>query len=327
MFSIQGRLALGLGAAVLAGTGLAHAHASLETTEAPAGSTYRAVLRIPHGCDGEATHTVRVELPDGFYAAKPMPKAGWTLDITIGAYAQPFDNHGDAMTEGPRVLTWSGGDLPDAFYDEFVFRGQVGDLPAGTRLAFPTTQLCANGEVAWVEIPADGEDAHALGHPAPLLTVSEPTGGDHPHGDHGPMAMDGMQVGDLTVSGAFARASVVATSAAYLSIANAGDADDRLVAASSPAAGRVELHTMAMNDGVMQMTPLADGVPVPAHGAATLAPGGMHVMLLDLHGPLQEGGMLTLTLVFEHAGTLTVDVPILRPGAGVEDMERHMHGQ
>ena len=74
------------------------AHATLEAKEAPAGAVYRAVIRIGHGCKGEATHTLRVKLPEGFYNAKPMPKAGWTLETGKGAYATPFDNHGKQMT-------------------------------------------------------------------------------------------------------------------------------------------------------------------------------------------------------------------------------------
>src|ERR671923_262850 len=59
-------------------TAHAYAHASLEESEAAPG-TYNAVLRIPHGCDGKPTDTVRIEIPEGFIDAKPMPKPGWTL--------------------------------------------------------------------------------------------------------------------------------------------------------------------------------------------------------------------------------------------------------
>jgi uncharacterized protein YcnI len=62
------------------------AHVTLETQEAHVGSTYKAVLRVPHGCEGAATLKVRVQVPEGVIAVKPMPKAGWTLETVKGAY-------------------------------------------------------------------------------------------------------------------------------------------------------------------------------------------------------------------------------------------------
>ncbi len=78
------------------------AHVTLETQEAHVGSTYKAVLRVPHGCEGAATLKVRVQVPEGVIAVKPMPKAGWTLETVKGAYKQPYDYYGTPMTEGVR---------------------------------------------------------------------------------------------------------------------------------------------------------------------------------------------------------------------------------
>src|SRR5690606_19128584 len=78
----------------------AFSHVTLEKGEAPVGSTYKAVLRVPHGCDGKPTNVVRVKLPQGYYAVKPMPKPGWTLEKVIGKYEKPYNNHGTEMTEG-----------------------------------------------------------------------------------------------------------------------------------------------------------------------------------------------------------------------------------
>src|SRR5690606_31052936 len=80
-------------AAALAGTASsgALAHVTLETAEAPAGSTYKAVLRVGHGCDGAATTAIRVRIPEGVIAAKPMPKPGWELATKEGEYAQAYD--------------------------------------------------------------------------------------------------------------------------------------------------------------------------------------------------------------------------------------------
>jgi len=157
----------------------AFAHVTLERNEAPVGSTYKAVFRIPHGCEGKPTNVVRVKLPQGYYAVKPMPKPGWTLEKVIGKYEKPYDNHGTEMTEGVTEVVWSGGNLPDDEYDEFVMRGSLGaDLAAGGTLYFPVVQECPDGAAErWIEIPAAGQSAHDLEMPAPGLKLLEKTGG------------------------------------------------------------------------------------------------------------------------------------------------------
>ena len=156
----------------------AFAHVTLETSEAPVGSTYKAVLRLPHGCDGAATTAVRVQIPEGFINVKPMPKAGWELATTKGAYKNTYELYGNKVSEGVTEVSWSGGNLPDEFYDEFVLRGTVaGTLEAGTTLFFPVIQTCATGEEAWIEIPVEGQPEPEL--PAPGLKLVEAVHGGH----------------------------------------------------------------------------------------------------------------------------------------------------
>jgi uncharacterized protein YcnI len=143
--------------AILAAPALAHS--TLEVGDAPIGGTYKAVLRVPHGCGTEPTHTVRVQIPEGFYNVKPMPKAGWTLETITGPYGETYLNHGTEVTEGVKEIIWSGGNLPNEWYDEFVFRGTFADtLPPGP-FYFPAIQECANGEEAWIDMSgaADAE--------------------------------------------------------------------------------------------------------------------------------------------------------------------------
>ena len=122
----------------------ARAHVTLEVAEARANSTYKAVLRVGHGCKGEATHTLRVQIPEGVIAVKPMPKPGWTLTTVTGSYGKTHDYFGSATSEGIREIVWSGGSLPDAQYDEFVFRGRLtGDVAEAGSVFFPTVQECA----------------------------------------------------------------------------------------------------------------------------------------------------------------------------------------
>jgi len=123
--------------------------------------------------------------------------------------------------------------------------------------------------------------------------------------------------GHLTITAPFTRATLpnAPVAGGYMSIANAGPGDDRLVAAESPVAGRAEIHEMRMEGDVMKMRELMDGLPLPAGETVELAPGGNHVMLMDLAAPLEEGGTVPLTLVFEQAGRVEVVLDIAAPGA------------
>ena len=151
----------------------AFAHVTLERDEAKVGSTYKAVLRVPHGCDGKATTAVRVQIPEGVIAAKPMPKPGWKLETVKGKYAKSYDLYGTPVSEGVKEIAWSGGDLPDDFYDEFVFRALLTDgLPTGEILYFPVVQECGDAAERWIEIPAKGQDPESFEHPAPGVKLT-----------------------------------------------------------------------------------------------------------------------------------------------------------
>lgn len=168
-----------LAAAAVAIASPALAHATLEKGEAALGSTYKAVFRVPHGCEGKPTNVVRVQVPEGVIAVKPMPKAGWTLEKVRGAYAKSYDYHGTPMTEGVKEIIWSGGNLGDDEYDEFILRGTIaGDFKVGEMLYFPIVQECPEGAVErWIEIPAAGQSSDDLEMPAPGVKILEKTGG------------------------------------------------------------------------------------------------------------------------------------------------------
>lgn len=150
----------------------AHAHVTLEQAQAPAGAPYKALLRVPHGCDGTATTSVTVRIPEGVIGVKPMVKPGWKIETKRGTYAKSYSYfHGATVSEGVKEVTWSGGNLPDAFYDEFTVSAFIsGDLPAGQKIYFPVIQKCEKGEHNWVEIP-DKPDAQ-LKEPAPGLVLT-----------------------------------------------------------------------------------------------------------------------------------------------------------
>lgn len=96
----------------------------------------------------------------------------------------------------------------------------------------------------------------------------------------------------------------------YMTIENEGKEADRLVAVTADVAGHVEIHEMAMKDGVMTMRMQPDGLEIPAGGEAKLAPGGFHLMLMDLKQPLKEGESFKGTLTFAKAGTVEVSFKV-----------------
>jgi copper(I)-binding protein len=117
----------------------------------------------------------------------------------------------------------------------------------------------------------------------------------------------------------WARASAGQTGAAYMMLKNDGDTDDKLIAVSTAAAAKAELHNMTMEGDVMRMRSV-DGIPVKAHGSAELKPGGLHVMLMGLKAPLKQGDSIPVTLTFEKAGKVSVQVPVQPAGAAAPAM-------
>lgn len=99
------------------------------------------------------------------------------------------------------------------------------------------------------------------------------------------------------------------SAAVYLAMHNSGKQDDSLVDVKSDIAEMTTLHQSYEEDGIMRMDHV-DALKVPAGGDANLSPGGYHIMLMQLQAPLKRGEQFPLTLVFEHAGEITVMVDI-----------------
>lgn len=151
------------------GASPAAAHVYLEGKQATVGASYKAVFAVPHGCSGSPTVKMRVQIPEGVVAVKPMPKAGWTVDVVEGQYASAYDYHGNKLTLGVKEVVWSGGKLPDKNYDEFVVSSFLTDsLKPNTMLYFPVVQECEKGVSRWIDIPAEGAGhSHEDKSPAP----------------------------------------------------------------------------------------------------------------------------------------------------------------
>ncbi|RXZ38841.1 DUF1775 domain-containing protein [Oxalobacteraceae bacterium CAVE-383] len=141
------------------------AHITLDNPQASAGSYYKAVFKVPHGCKGSATLKIRVRIPEGVIAVKPQPKAGWKIDLVEGAYPKAYALHGAQVGSGVREVSWTG-KLPDAYFDEFVFQAYLtSDLQAGQIVYFPVVQECEKGTERWIDLKQPSEK------PAPHLTL------------------------------------------------------------------------------------------------------------------------------------------------------------
>jgi hypothetical protein len=127
-----------------------------------------------------------------------------------------------------------------------------------------------------------------------------------------PVSAQGLAVTDAWARGGFTKGGA---GAAYAMVKNPGKAADKLIGAKSSAADVVELHTHVLQGQVMSMRKV-DSIPVPAGGTVDLVPGGYHVMLMGLKQPLADGAKVPLTLVFEKAGEIKIEVTVRQPLQG-----------
>ncbi|MBI2771733.1 MAG: copper chaperone PCu(A)C [Burkholderiales bacterium] len=271
------------------------AHVSLQEPVAEPGSSYRAVLRVTHGCDGSPTTTVTVQLPAGLRDAKAEAREGWTL------FAQGNEVRWTAATKEAA--------LPSAQRGEFAINAKL--PPAPGALWFKVQQTCEQGRLDWSQLPAAGTSIEGLKSPAVLLQVQA--------------------LPAVKVEQAWVRSSVPGQrgSGGYMKLTARKAV--RLVGISSPVAGVAEVHEMKMEGDVMKMRPLAGALELPAGKAVELRPGGLHLMLMDLKQPLAAGSSVALTLTLRDEkgadSQLEVKVPVAAaaPGGGASATEGHKH--
>lgn len=281
MIHIASRAALAA-AYALAIASPAMAHMTFETAQSAPGETFRGVLVLPHGCDGAPTDAVRVTLPDGFADVSAQAKDGWVLETS---------EHNGRVSR----IVWSGGSVPDDGHETFAFTGKfASDLPE-TDISFAVEQMCGEVSLGW-------EPAVSLG--------DEPADQGHDGGD-------AITVGDLELSGAFARATLpnAPVGGGYVTITNTGDRPDRLVSAQSWFSPDVQIHEMAVVNDVMNMQHLPEGLEIPAGETVTLAPGGLHMMFMDIAQPFVQGETVPVTLTFERAGAVEIELAVQAFGA------------
>lgn len=309
-------------------TGAALAHATLAVGEARPNASYRGVVQISHGCDGQPTNRVSVTIPEGIVGAKPMAKPGWQIATEKGPYARAYPYYHGTIAEGVKTITWTGNTLPDDQVDEFVFVARVTDAFApGSTVYFPIEQDCAQGGYRWTAIPAPGQDAHALKTPAPGIRILAAA-------QAAALPAATVKAGDLTIETPWMRATPGGATVAggYVRITNTGTKADRLTGASIPLAGSGSIHSMTMDGSVMKMAALPGGLVVEPGQTVELKPGGLHLMFEDLKGAPKVGESISGTLVFERAGVVPVTFSVapigaLKPGGATPaaSAEGHQH--
>jgi copper(I)-binding protein len=132
-----------------------------------------------------------------------------------------------------------------------------------------------------------------------------------------PVRAEEVKAGDLVITQAWSRATPGGAKIAggYLTIENKGATPDRLIGGAGDVAGKIEVHEMSMNNGVMTMRPLDKGLTIEPGKTVKLAPGGYHLMMLDLKNPLKQGDKVPVTLEFEKAGKVKLSLDVQGVGA------------
>ncbi|WP_235018291.1 YcnI family copper-binding membrane protein [Thermomonospora echinospora] len=178
--------------AVVALAGPAVAHVTVNPRTAEQGSFTKVSFRVPNERDGAGTTKLRIDLPAeqpvAFVSVRPVP--GWKVEVDKAKLAKPVKIDGGELTEAVSRITWSGGRIDPAQFEEFDV--SMGPLPTGTdRMVFKAEQTYSNGEVVrWDQDPGDGGNEPE--HPAPVLALTpKAAGSDHHAGPAAQVKDDG----------------------------------------------------------------------------------------------------------------------------------------
>jgi uncharacterized protein YcnI len=149
------------------------AHVDITPAEVPADSHQNLSFGIEHGCGESPTVAIAIQIPEGVVEVEPVAVAGFDVSTETETYETPVDIDGETITEGVKVVTWTGGPLDAHTEQAFELSAHIA-APAGTTLEFPTVQKCQEGELDWIEAPlADGSEPE---QPAPELVVTDAAG-------------------------------------------------------------------------------------------------------------------------------------------------------
>ena len=133
-----------------------------------------------------------------------------------------------------------------------------------------------------------------------------------------PAAAQDYKLGTLEIATPWTRATAptAKSGGGFMTITNKGTTADRLVAARSNVSAKVEIHEMKMDGSVMRMRELEKGLEIPPGATVALKPGSFHIMFMELKAPFAVNGKVPLTLVFEKAGAIDVEMKVEAMGAG-----------
>nr|MDT0657906.1 YcnI family protein [Micromonospora sp. DSM 115978] len=158
----------------------AAAHVTVTPSVTAAGSYTVLTFSVPHGCDGAGTTKVAIQIPEQINAVTPTINQGWTVEKVKATLDPPVkDSHGNELTERVAEIVYTAKTpLPEGHRDAFELSLRLPETPDET-LAFPTVQTCEQGETAWVQLPAAGQDSGDLDAPAPMFVVTAAAGDGH----------------------------------------------------------------------------------------------------------------------------------------------------
>ena len=156
----------------------AAAHIGLSATTTAAGSTAVLSFGFGHGCGESPTAALTIQIPESIISVQPVFAAGWDISWETEELSTPVAGpHGAETTSRTSTVTFTAEEpIPTGVYALVSLRLTIPEYAAGETIAFPVIQTCVEGEHAWIEIPAEGEDAHDLESPAPSIEITAAAG-------------------------------------------------------------------------------------------------------------------------------------------------------
>lgn len=171
-------LLFAVAAAMFALPAAALAHVTVSPESAPTDSYARLEFSVPHACDGSPTTQIIVQVPENVVSVTPQRNPFWKLSTKEGP-KEPTELHGETVTEGVSEVTWTAREpLPDHELDVLSMQVKLPEAE-GETIWFPVIQKCEKGRTDWIQVPAEGEDAHDLDEPAPGVTLTAAEGDGH----------------------------------------------------------------------------------------------------------------------------------------------------
>jgi len=155
----------------------ASAHVTITPSDTTAGAYTVLTFSVGHGCEGSATTTLDIQIPEPILSVTPTLLSGWDVEKQMVELDEPVeDTHGNSVTERVgQVVYTADRPLPDGYRAAMELSLQLPETP-GETLTFPVIQSCERGENPWTEVPAEGQDAEELEFPAPTVTITEASG-------------------------------------------------------------------------------------------------------------------------------------------------------